>query len=60
MLSFEYKYYRNGVELVTNSYLVARRSDCGYFLVLNEDDGYYFKLKTYGKDLLDYEEWSKD
>jgi hypothetical protein len=50
MLSFEYKYYRNGVELVTNSYLVARRSDCGYFLVLNEDDGYYFKLKTYGKN----------
>ena len=43
MLSFEYKYYRNGIELVTNSYLVALRSDAGYIMILNEEDGYYMK-----------------
>lgn len=45
MFSFTYKYYKNGIELVTNSLLVARRSDTGYYLVLNDEDYYYMKLK---------------
>jgi hypothetical protein len=45
MFSFTYKYYRNGVECVTNYLQIARRSDCGYFLMLNDEDYYYMKLK---------------
>lgn len=45
MFSFTYKYYRNGIELVTNSYLIARRSDTGYYLELNDEDYYYMKRK---------------
>lgn len=45
MFSFTYKYYRNGIELVTNSLLVALRSDAGYYLELNYEDYYYMKRK---------------
>jgi hypothetical protein len=45
MFSFKFKYYRNGVELVTNYAQIALRSDCGYFLILNEEDCYYYKMK---------------
>lgn len=40
-----YKYYRNGIELVTNHYVVALRSDAGYIMILDEDYGSYYKLK---------------
>lgn len=45
MFSFTYKYYRNGIELVTNSFLVALRSDTGYYLLLDDEDYYYIKCK---------------
>jgi hypothetical protein len=51
MFSFNYKYYRNGIELVTNHYVVALRSDVGYIMILNEDDCYYYKrqINKYAK-----------